>query len=70
VDGCATRDRLQAEASTVLQQMIDMTEDLIRAVAAKNSRSLMALDKQLEAAFGGKERAFGALFEHTKEHGC
>ena len=30
----------------------------------------MELDKKLETAFGEKERAFGALRQHSEEHGC
>jgi len=31
---------------------------------------LLALDSELELKFGEKEHAFGALQQHTKEHGC
>ena len=67
---CQTRETLQAEASETLQRLIDLTENQIRALAENDHQALLHLDKELEMAFGAKERAFGALREHTKEHGC
>jgi hypothetical protein len=67
---CTARETLQREASEVLQRLIDITENQLKALAANDYQSLMRLDKELDLAFGAKERSFGALHEHTKEHGC
>ena len=67
---CAAREALQVEASEILQHLIDLTKHQIIALAANDQQTLMRLDKQLELVFGEKERSFGALREHTKEHGC
>lgn len=64
------RESLQAEAASVLQRLIDLTQHQIEAVEVNDQSKLMALDKDLETTFGEKERAFGALREHTKEHKC
>lgn len=67
---CPERDRLQLEADQVLQQIIDITKRQIDALHDGDQARLLALDKRLETTFGEKERAFGALRQHTKEHGC
>jgi len=42
----------------------------LKALQDHDIQKLLTLDKELEQAFGAKERAFGALNEHTKDHGC
>lgn len=36
----------------------------------KDHTVIKAIDDQIERAFGKKERAMGAFYEHVKEHGC
>jgi len=67
---CPERDKLQADAKKTLEQLIVLTNKQISALNQNDSTTLMALDKQLENAFGAKERSFGALSQHTKDHGC
>lgn len=67
---CPERESLQREATKVLQDVITVTREQIECVKLQDQARLMALDKVLEATFGKKERAFGALWQHTKEHGC
>jgi hypothetical protein len=58
-------------ATQALERMKALIEQQITVLHEGESQSkLMSLDKDLEKAFGGKERAFGALAEHKKEHGC
>ena len=47
-----------------------LTIEQIDCLKANDQKRLLALDKELETVFGEKERAFGALQEHSKEHGC
>lgn len=67
---CAEREALQREAARNLQLLIELTKQQIDALTASDQARLLALDKNLEKVFGEKERSFGALRQHTKEHGC
>ena len=68
---CPERDKLNAEAMRALKDIIEFTDRMMQALRAKEpGASLTSLDKDLENAVGAKERAFGALAQHQKEHGC
>jgi hypothetical protein len=67
---CPERASLQRTAREVLQNLIDLTHQQLEAISANDQNRLLLLDKRLEHVFGEKERAFGALSQHTKEHGC
>ena len=68
---CSKRDELMLAATQALERMKALIEQQITVLHEGEGQSkLMSLDKDLEKAFGEKERAFGALAEHTKEHGC
>jgi hypothetical protein len=67
---CDVRARLQAEAQQHLKKVIELTQQQIEALARNDQQMLLTLDKLLELTFGEKERSFGALREHTKEHQC
>lgn len=67
---CPERDRLLGEASCALQLISDLTRKQIEVLYANDPQHLSRLDKQLELAFGEKERAIGALHQHQKEHAC
>jgi len=70
VDKCTERDKLKAEAAHALQDIIEFADRLLKALSADKPSSLTPLDKDLENAVGAKERAFGALAQHRKDHGC
>jgi hypothetical protein len=71
MDQCTERDKLKTEAAHALKDIIDFTDRLLKAVSSEQPcGSLTPLDKDLENAVGTKERAFGALAQHCKEHGC
>jgi len=54
-----------------LKEIIEFTDRLMEAVRMnETATSLTSLDKDLENSVGAKERAFGALAQHQKEHGC
>jgi hypothetical protein len=65
---CAERDKLRAEAASKLKDIIEFTDKLLKAMNANQPASLTLLDKDLENAVGAKERAFGALAQHQREH--
>jgi hypothetical protein len=54
----------------VLHEIIEFSNKLLVAIQAEGTDTLVPLDKDLENAVGAKERAFGALAQHCKEHGC
>ena len=71
MEHCAERDKLNVEAAHALQDIINFTDRLLKAISNEGPcGSLTPLDKDLENAVGTKERAFGALAQHCKEHGC
>ena len=68
---CAEREKLKAEAARALKDIIEFTNRLLNAVNGEPSAGVLTpLDKDLENAVGSKERAFGALAQHCKDHGC
>jgi hypothetical protein len=67
---CPKKEELRREANQILDRVLSITKAQIEALQANDQAKLLSLDKDLELTFGSKERAFGALREHTKEHGC
>ena len=67
---CHKRDELSKCAMEVLGHLNRLTLEQIDCLTANDQKRLLELDKQLEVLFGEKERAFGALREHSIEHGC
>ena len=67
---CPERDQLRLEAIRALKDITEFTDRLLKAMNAEKPTDLTAIDKDLENAVGTKERAFGALTQHQKEHGC
>jgi len=68
---CTERDKLKAAAVEAMRDVVNFANRLLEAVSGKDScGSVTPLDKDLENAVGTKERAFGALAQHCKEHGC
>lgn len=71
MEHCAERDKLKSTAADALKDILHFTDRLLKAVGSEEPcGSLTPLDKDLENAVGSKERAFGALAQHCKEHGC
>jgi hypothetical protein len=67
---CTVRKGLQDHAVAVLQELINATKAQRAAIIAADYATVKPLDPQIENLFGSKERAFGALWEHIREHGC
>ena len=67
---CEQQDHLRRAAYAILKRIELLAIEQSTAMEAQDDDRLMAADRQLEAEFGKKERAFGSLFEHRREHGC
>ena len=67
---CKTQEQLRQTATNVLELIDALTRDQIEAMKSGDDERLMSLDKEIELAFGEKERSFGALHQHRQEHGC
>ena len=67
---CDEQETLRRLATTILHRIEQLMERQIAAMDACDDERLMALDKEIELAFGEKERAFGALLHHRDQHGC
>ena len=69
MEHCGEREALKADALKALREIIEFSDKLLKALQADEPVP-HALDKDLENAVGSKERAFGALSQHRKDHGC
>jgi hypothetical protein len=67
---CERQEELRQAAMKVLARIDALTEIQIQAMRDRDDEKLMDADKQLEAAYGEKQRSFGALLDHRNEHGC
>ena len=67
---CETREELYNEAQKLLREIQSTTQVELEALAEHDQTKLIAVDKKLEELIGQKERIFGALQQHTREHGC
>ena len=67
---CPERQRLSKAAALILDEIIAVNKLQIEALRSSNMRKLLKHDKELELLIGEKERVFGALHQHTKEHRC
>ena len=70
MDQCAERERLAAEVKTVLSEIVELTTLQLEHFQAGKNKPLMDADRKLENAVGKKERAMGALRQHTRDHKC
>jgi hypothetical protein len=67
---CAEREKLKTEACHAINDIVEFSGRLLIALNSQDPTSFTPLDKDLENAVGAKERAFGALAQHRKDHGC
>ena len=67
---CETQAQLRRAATEVLERIDALTQQQIDAMKSADDERLMQIDKEIELAFGEKERCFGALHQHRDEHGC
>jgi hypothetical protein len=67
---CPLRKALQEELVRTLDDYVRLTFRQIELLKAGDDRSAFNLDIDLDRKNGEKQRAFGALLQHVKEHGC
>lgn len=54
----------------ILEAIAAKNMDQVHALRHGDQSKLMQLDKEVEELIGKKERTFGALRQHTADHGC
>jgi hypothetical protein len=67
---CAERESIEQEVSAALSAVTELMKRQLEALKVADHHKMFALDRELENSFGRKERAFGALRQHRKDHGC
>jgi hypothetical protein len=73
MDGpCERQQELVAKAQRHLLRLAELArcEAQIIAGEGRETGQWLAIDQEIEAELGRKERSLGALRQHQKEHGC
>lgn len=70
METCKEREDLTNTARQTLSDILRCTDEIMAALDKGHIKELATLDVSLETAFGQKERAFGRLEQHRKDHGC
>ncbi len=67
---CPRQNELRHATTAALSKIESLASEQLKALQFGQDSKMAALDKQIELAFGEKERAFGALRAHREEHRC
>jgi len=67
---CERQQELIAEVQRHLQRISELSKKEVGVIAKGIHSEWLALDKEIEAELGEKERSLGSLKEHQEEHGC
>ena len=67
---CERQAHLQQVAVAVLRRIDELSDQQMKALHDSDYKLLLKLDEQMEREVGKRERAFGALFNHCRKHGC
>lgn len=67
---CADFERLRSEVDAKLQHLIELTTLLQQVFRAGDYKVFSRYDREFENSVGQKERAIGALRQHSIEHRC
>jgi hypothetical protein len=67
---CAIKAKLLEDVQGTFTELIQLMHRAKETVGIGAPATLASIDQLIELAFGRKERAMGALNQHTKEHGC
>lgn len=65
---CRRCDELSTAVDGVLEKLVSLTNEQVRAFRLRDDSYFMRIDKELELTLGLKERSIGALREHRREH--
>ena len=67
---CPEYIRLEAAVSNVLSRLANVATIQAERFRLGDESEFVRLDKEIELIVGEKERAIGALRQHSKEHRC
>jgi len=67
---CSEYERLKASVENALGNLAQITTLQLDLFRQDDLRNWKDLDKRLELTIGEKERAIGALLQHTRDHKC
>ncbi|HTU33964.1 MAG TPA: hypothetical protein VMF66_09195 [Candidatus Acidoferrum sp.] len=67
---CKEHEELQAAVIEILERLVAIATEQLRAFHENDESRFKALDKALELAVGEKERRIGAVRQHEADHGC
>lgn len=67
---CPRQEELIAETQGHLMRLSELARREAAAIQSRDEQEILAIDKEIEATLGYKERSLGALYEHRDEHGC
>ncbi len=67
---CPEYTRLESAVTDVLLRLANVATVQAEMFRSGNDSEFVRLDKQIELIVGEKERAIGALRQHSKEHRC
>jgi len=67
---CKERTELSAAVQRALADLAALIHQESEAIKTEAPSTNDAIDKLIEEAFGRKERAIGAFYQHRGEHGC
>lgn len=67
---CKEHQELQAAVIEILQKVVAIATEQLRAFREDDRTRFKALDEALELAVGEKERRIGAVRQHEADHGC
>ena len=67
---CLEKQELIAQVESCLERIAKLARAGVDVLRDELEEDWLEIDRQIEAAFGEKERSVGALRQHRKEHGC
>ncbi len=70
MSNCPEYDLLAGAVDQILRDLSEKTSLHLELFRSKQHEKFMRLDKELELLIGEKERAIGALRQHSKDHRC
>jgi hypothetical protein len=67
---CIRQQELRQATNHALARIQALARQQLELLQSGDDKNFASLDRELEMAFGEKERSFGALRAHREEHGC
>ena len=67
---CTKQIDLWNDAIRLLNDVSKATQRQVEALRNTDQKNVVLLDAEIDSLFDKEERAFAALWEHRREHGC